>query len=541
MHVDVTALSHDQLAALYLQRESEIADQQKQFNEQQKQLNEHHLKELTARDEQIRVLSEKLLEKQHFIEQLRRMRYGVTSERFIVPDGQVVLPFVVDTERVGAAVGKALKSVVAEHTRAAKKHHPGRQPLPEHLPVEEILLEPDEDVTGLKCIGVEIIDELVYQPGRFYIRRYKRLKYVKPEDENLDQKVIIASKPVRPIDKCEASAELLATITIDKHVYHLPVYRQLERFKALDVEIHRSTADNWQRLTGLLLRPLYAALESLVLQSSYLQVDETGLKVQDRDKKGSTHRGMIWAYHAPVDKLMYFDYQRGRGKVNCKQMLEQFSGYLQTDGYAAYNVHKARADITPLACWAHVRRKFFDAQSNDQERSEIALKLIRKLYDIERHARDEQLTAEQRKTLRLDQSLPIVNAIGQWLASEIEHTTPRSPIGGAIRYAVSLWKELEDYLIDGNLEIDNNLVENAIRPIALGRKNYLFAGSHDAAVNIAMYRSFFATCRLNGIDPHRWLLHVLNAIRITPTNEYHTLLPQNVDPDLFASNLPPAR
>lgn len=534
MHVDVTALSHDQLAALYLQRESEIAAQQRQINE-------HHLKELTARDEQIRALNAKLLEKQHFIEQLTRMKFGSTRERFTAPDCQIVLPFVVDTERVGAAVQKALESVVAEHTRAAKKHHPGRRPLPEHLPVEEILLEPDCDVTGLKCIGAEITDELVSEPARMYVRRYKRLKYVTPEDDNLAQQVIIAPLPVRPIDKCEASAELLAMITVDKHVYHIPVYRQLERFKALDVVIHRSTADNWQRLTGLLLRPLYTALKSLLLQSSYLQVDETGLKVQDRSKKGSTHRGMIWAYHAPIDKLMYFEYQRGRGHVNCKEMLEGFSGWLQTDGYAAYDLHKARADVTPLACWAHVRRKFFEAQSNDQERSEIALKLIRKLYKVERHADDEQLSAEQRKTLRIDKALPITTAIGQWLASEIEHTTPKSPIGEAVRYAASLWDELENYLFDGNLQIDNNLIENQIRPLAIGRKNYLFAGSHDGAVNIAMYRSFFATCRLNGIDAYRWLLYVLTAIRITPPNEYHTLLPQNVDREKFAAALPPER
>ena len=529
MLVDVTALSHDQLAALYLQREHEIAEQQRELARHQQQEHDRHQQELADRDEQMRALEASLREKQYVIEKLKRMLFGSTRERFAVPDGQTVLPFITDAERVGSAVEKALASVVAEHTRTAPKKHPGRLPLPEHLPVVERVYQPDCDVSGLKCIGDERFDELGYEPPRFFVVRHIRPKYVTPEDADCNQHVVIAPMPPRPIDKCEASAELLATIITDKHVSHLPIYRQLVRYKALGVEIPRSTADNWQRLAGNLLRPLYAALGSLIPQSSYLQVDESGIRVQDRDKKGSTHKGMMWVYHAPVDKLVYFDYQRGRGKINCKQMLDQFNGHLQTDGYVAYAEHKARSGITPLACWAHVRRKFFDAQSNDQERSDIALKLIRKLYDVERDAREQSLCAAERKDQRLEQSLPVTNAIGAWLAREHDETKPKSPIGNAVRYAIGLWRELETYLYDGNLEIDNNLIENTIRPLALGRKNYLFAGSHDAAVNIAMYRSFFAMCKLNDIDPYRWLLYVFNTIRSTPAAEYHLLLPNNID------------
>ena len=535
MLVDVTALSRDQLAALYLQREDEIAAAQRQLVHHQHELatRDQQLatrdEQLASRDEQLRELEARLRQKEYEFEKLQRLHFGATRERFTVPDGQTVLPFMTDLERVTAAVEKELASVVATHTRAASKKHRGRMPLPEHLPVVEVTHTPDGDITGLKCIGQETFDELGYAPAYFFIRRHIRRKYITPEDDACTQRVIIAPMPQRPIDKCEASAELLTAITIDKHLSHIPVYRQLERFGALGVAIPPSTADNWQRLTGLLLRPLYAALRSLIPQASYLQVDETGLPVQDRAKKGRTHRGFIWVYHAPLDRLAYFDYQRGRGEVNCNEMLSDFRGYLQTDAYVAYKTHKARDGITPLACWAHARRKFFDAQSNDHERAQIALKLIGKLYDVERIARDGGLAPDARKELRLDQSLPVINIIGQWLVNEIDHTTPKSPIGAAIRYALALWDELQTYLYNGSLEIDNNLVENAIRPVALGRKNYLFAGSHDAAVNIAMYRSFFATCRLNGVDERRWLLHVLNTIGSTPADRYHTLLPQHID------------
>jgi transposase len=519
MDVDVTALTHEQLIAAYREHKCVIADKDSLLAEQQRQIEDHQ---------------QTILRKQARIEQLERMQFGSKRERFIASDAQQVLPFIVDTERVGAAVAQESERIAVEYTRTAKAKHPGRLPLPEHLEVEEIVIEPDADTAGMTRIGEEVTSELGYVPARLFIRRYIRPKYITAERDDASQTGVIAPLPPRPIDKCEAGADLLAAITIDKHLYHIPVYRQLERFAALGVRLPASTVDGWQRMTGLLLRPLHAALRQLVTQTSYLQVDETGLAVQDRDKKGTTHRGFLWAYHAPIDKLIYFDYQRGRGKVNCREMLGEYSGYLQTDGYAAYDAHKARSGIIPLSCWAHVRRKFFEARTNDQVRADAALSMIGALYDVERDAREQSLSADDRKALRLDRSLPVTNAIGQWLVRMLEETTPTSPIGKAVRYAVSLWSELENYLFDGHLEIDNNLIENAIRPLAIGRKNYLFAGSHDAAENIAMYRSFFATCRLNGVDEHRWLLHVLTAIRSTPADAYHTLLPQNIDPALLA-------
>ena len=526
MPADVTILSREELVALYQERESLLAERESIIAEKDAQIARQH--------EILLETQEALQQKQFQIQKLQRMLFGTTRERFTPIDGQQVLPFFVDAERDAAAVSEA---VGQEHETIqitySRRRHPGRLPLPDHLPVVEVVHEPTVDTTGMRRIGEEITDELGYTPAQLFIRRHIRPKYVTAEAEDASQTVVIAPLPARVIDKCEASAELLVAITIEKHLYHMPIYRQIERFKAMGVRLPSSTVDGWQTMTGSLLRPLYAVMRALLPRSGYLQVDETPIAVQDRTLNGTTHRGYMWAYHAVIDRVIYFDYQRGRGEINCREMLKAFAGYLQTDAYVAYDQHKARSGITPLACWAHVRRKFFEARSNDQARAEEALALIGGLYDVERDARARSLTPDERKELRLERSLPLLNTIGKWLAGALEETTPKSPIGAAVRYAVGLWSQLENYLYDGHLEIDNNLIENAIRPLALGRKNYLFAGSHDAAVNIAMYRSFFATCRLHDVDAARWLLYVLTHIRSTPAEQYHTLLPQNIDRQLL--------
>jgi hypothetical protein len=297
----------------------------------------------------------------------------------------------------------------------------------------------------------------------------------------------------------------------------------------LGVDIPPTTVESWQNLVAEVLRPLYAALCSVIKQSHYLQVDETGLAVQDRTKQGTTHKGFLWGYHAPTTKLVYFEYQKGRGQAHCRQMLDNFTGFLQTDDYAAYHGHKARDGVVGLACWAHARRTFDKALDSDRQKASIALKLIQHLYAVERKAREQGLSCDQRKELRLNESLPALNTFSAWLVKELHATLPRSPIGKAVRYCLRLWTQLEAYLYNGHLEIDNNLMENAIRPVAIGRKNWLFAGSHAAAENIAMYRSFFATCHANGVNPFNWLRAVLERINTTAPSRYHTLLPHLID------------
>ncbi|MBI2794038.1 MAG: IS66 family transposase [Ignavibacteria bacterium] len=291
---------------------------------------------------------------------------------------------------------------------------------------------------------------------------------------------------------------------------------------------------SWQRLTAEHLRPLHAALHVQVMQASYLQVDETGLAVQDRTKQGTTHKGFLWGYHAPVQRIVYFEYQKGRGQTHCRELFDAYSGYLQTDDYQAYHAHKARDGVIGLACWAHARRNFEKALDYDHERASTVMKLIQQLYAVEREARDGGLSHDARKELRLQKSLPLLNTISALLIHQLPDTLPKSPMGKALRYAIRLWDDLMAYLCDGRLEIDNNLMENAIRPIALGRKNYLFAGSHDAAQNIAMYRSLYATCSLNQVNPYQWTRYVLTHINSTAPVNYHTLLPHRIDKSLLS-------
>jgi len=439
------------------------------------------------------------------VDKLQRLLCGAKRERFTVPDGQLLLPFATDPALVAVAVKKARETITYERNRPGKKHE-GRLPVPEHLPVETIVLEPAEDVSSMTKVGEEITDEIVAVPAQWFVRRTVRPRYISGPDADEAHHAVIARLRPRVIDKCVASDELLAMIVVDKHVLHLPVYRQLERFAAMGVLIPSSTADSWQSELGQRLRPLYAAHRATLPNQGYRQVDESPIAVQDPMKKGKTHRGYMWVHYAPQEKIVLFDYHRGRGAVHVQEMLGDFRGYLQTDAYGAYTLHKARADVIPLACWAHVRRKFDEARKDDPIRAGTALALIRKLYAVEADARERSLVAAERKALRLETSLPLINLIGEWLVAEVPNTVPKSPIGKAIRHAISLWDELQNYLLDGALEIDNNLIENTIRPLALGRKNYLFAGSHEGAINIAMYRSFFATCRLAGHDPYAWMM-----------------------------------
>jgi len=412
--------------------------------------------------------------------------------------------------------------------KKTRANHAGRNPLPDHLPVEEIVLEPKEDTTGLKCIGKEITDKLELVPAKLFIKRYIRPKYIKPEDEHkLQSKGIIADLPSFPIEKGIAGASLLAQIMVDKYVDHLPIYRQVQRFSRENVRIPANTINGWQDGISRLILPLFEKHKQLVLGQGYLQVDETPIRVLDKKVKGKTHQGYYWVYNSPLQNAVLFDYRKGRGREGPGEMLKGFKGYIQSDGYVVYDWFGKQPEITLLNCWAHARRYFDIAKDYDRKKAAYVLTEIQKLYMIERFARNARLTAADRKELRLDHALPILNDLGKWMAQESKRTIPKSPIGEALNYTITRWDNLLTYLYDGHLEIDNNLVENAIRPSTLGRKNHLFAGSHDAAQRAAMFYSFFGTCRRNNINPYEWLKNVLDRIPDHKANKLDELLPQN--------------
>ena len=491
----------------------------KVISSQQKEITDLS-KSSSVKDEKIQHL---LQERDHLksqVEMLKRMQFGQKRERFEGDPNQTMLPFEAEPAEVEQQQEEIKQKI--EYIRK-RPNHKGRAKLPAHLPVEEIELHPECDLSQMVCIGKEITEELECEPAKFYIKRYIRYKYAEKDKSA----VAIAELPERVIDKGIAGPSLLAMILVGKYGDHLPLYRQKQIFARENILIPSSTIEGWTRQALEKLEPLYEQLVLDTKAQGYLQVDETVIKVLDSDKKGAAHQGYYWVYHAPLEGTVLFDYSPTRGGIAAVPMLGNFKGYLQTDGYAVYEKYGKKKEVRHLACWAHARREFEKALDNDKARAEKALLMIQKLYAIERKAKQGNLSAEQVKELRLDESLPVINELGKWIFEEIKSTLPKSQIGKAMAYAYARWDALSAYLYDGNLLIDNNLVENAIRPVALGRKNYLFAGSHEAAQRAAMIYSFFAICKKHDVNPFEWLKHTLQNIMSINHKNLKNLYPHN--------------
>ena len=450
-----------------------------------------------------KTLYEQLAEQNATLQQelanLKRLIFGSKNERFVPAESspsQLRLDMQADAV-AACSITNTQKIEYIRNTTQVIKEHPGRTKLPEHLERREIIIEPAEVTEYCKKLGEEITEELEYEPGKLFVNRYVRPKYVMTDNKG----IIIAPMIDRPLPKAIVGPGLLAQIIIDKYVDHLPLYRQMERFKREGINIPYSTIGDWLKNGCTLIDPLYESLKKLIVQSNYLHADESPIKVLDKDKKGTTHRGYYWVYHNSIDGLVWFDYREGRGREGPVEVLKDFKGYLQTDGYAVYDFFKEEKDITVLHCMAHARRMFFEAKDNDKVIAEYALEQIGLLYNIEREAKEQQLDPGQILQLRQTEAVPVLESLGKWMKETYQKVLPKSAIGKALGYSISRWPELMLYATDGKLNIDNNPVENQVRPVAIGRKNYLFAGSHEAAKRSAMLYSLMGTCKLHGINP----------------------------------------
>lgn len=501
----------------------------KQLYEQQVALIEKQLQQIEAHRDRVTALSAE-------VAQLRRMIFGVRTERFVPsPDAtpgqlQLALDLSADTVqqcKITSATTVHYVRTKLEVVPGKQKAHPGRMKLPDHLRRETIVLKPDIDVSGLKKIGEEVTEILDYVPAELYVKQYIRHKYAAPHSEG-GSTVITAALPGRLLEKCMAGEGLLAQMVVDKYLDHLPIHRQLQRYERMGVSIAQSTAGDWFRMALTHLHGLYEVHKRITLATAYLNADETPIKVLDEDKKGTTHRGYYWVYYNSEQKLVLFDYRPGRGREGPDDILKDFQGYLQTDGYSVYEDFDKRDGITLLHCMAHARRKFYDALQNDRPRAEYALELFQQLYAIERKIQEQAITAEQIVQTRQQQAVPVLKMLKSWMESEYPKVVvKKSPIAQAMAYFLPRWEKLCIYTTDARLCIDNNLVENAIRPIAVGRKNYLFAGSHEAAARAAMIYSLLATCKLHNINPYYWLRDVLENMHRFSTTKIEGLLPQN--------------
>lgn len=343
--------------------------------------------------------------------------------------------------------------------------------------------------------------------------------------------VSIAPLPPTLTPQAMAGSSLIAQVVLGKFVDHLPLYRQQQIFARLGVNFPKSTLGDWVEQAASWLESIVREMKSQLLKGDYLQADETPVKVMDPDVKGKTVKGYLWVMGVPHQDVV-FEFHRGRGKAEARQLLGGFKGYLQRDGYSAYSslVAEPGQQLIPVGCWGHARRKFIEAEIIHPANAPPFIDQLRKLYFVEAVARDQQLGPEQRKALRQEKSRPVLDKLLPELERAVAQNLPESPLAKAAKYCLNEWAALRRYLEDGRLEIDNNLTENAIRPSAVGKKNWLFIGHPEAGWRSAVIYSIVVSCQRRGIDPAQYLTDVLRRLPAMTTSDLPRLLPENWKP-----------
>lgn len=482
---------------------------------------------LANKDRELRHRELKIEQLTHEMALLKRWKFAARSEQL---HGAQRTLF---EETVAAdleAIAVELAALSPAEQRPAPQEQPKRSPLPAHLPRVEVRHEPEQTVCACGCalkrIGEDVSEKLDYTPGVFHVERHIRGKWACAKCQTLLQ----APVPAEAIDKGIPTAGLLAQVLVAKYADHQPLYRQEGIFERAGVAIARSTLAQWVGVCGVRLQPLVDALQASLLERSVLHADETPVAML-APGKGSTHRAYLWSYSSTqFDSLqaVVYDFADSRAAAHPKAFLEGWRGKLVCDDYAGYKALFA-AGVTEVGCLAHARRKFSDLWVNHKSAlAEEALQLFGKLYDVEREARE--VSAEQRQRMRQLQSQPIADKLREWLLLQRQKATDGTAIARAIDYSLGRWQALMRFLDDGALPIDNNWVENRIRPIALGRSNWLFAGSLRAGKRAAAVMSLIQSARLNGHDPYRYLKDVLARLPTQPASRIGELLPYNWAP-----------
>ncbi len=456
----------------------------------------------------------------------RRKLWKPQSEKFIPQDpaqrkidfeGLDILP------QEEGAIKEAEKEIITYERKIPQKakKQPVRLPLPDFLRREEEIIEPEGIDENWIRIGEEVTEVLEHKPGELFVRRIIRPKYVLKKEvqkqaeathEAPVETIKIGSLPLLPLPRSNAGASLLAELLMGKYMYHLPFHRQLAIFKLCGVSIPASTVSGWFMGASDLLRALYYRLKEIVLASDYIQVDESTVPVIDNEKS-RTVKAYLWVVRSVMDNLVFFHYDKGsRAQKVVIELLRNYQGAVQTDGYEAYSIYEHKKGVLLLGCWAHARRKFTEALKEDKTGAEYALGQIGMLYKVEAMASDQNLDYKQRAELRERLAYPILCAFEKWMVNYYPKVLPKGRMSKALSYTYSLFHRLSRYHLDGRYQIDNNLIENTIRPLALGRKNYLFCGNHDAAENAAIMYSLLGCCKACDVNPRQWLTDVLTRI-----------------------------
>jgi len=472
----------------------------------------------------------KLRQLQHWVEQLLRARYGPPRER--VDEHQLFLFAAAILAQGGKTppTSEEGKTPPSDSTASSSRSRHGRGALPKSLRRQRVVYDLGEDQRQcpecrekLKRIGEEVSERLEYVPASLVVIEEACQKYACPKGCT----VVAAGKPMAPIEKGLPGPGLLAQVTVSKYGDHLPLHRQEEIFQRQGLELARQTMCDWMRECADLVSPLYELMKERVLDSKAVQTDDTPVPVLDPDLP-HTRTGRIWTYVGDdAHPYTVYDYTPTRSRDRPEEFLKVFRGYPQADAYSGYDhfYEEPERGIEEVACWAHVRRKHWEAQSSDLMRSMVMLAYIRLLYDVEREARDQKLDSKARRALRQAKSKAILEDIRAYLDREQSQVLPKSPEGQAIAYTLSNWKALIRYCEDGDLEIDNNGAERSLRGVALGRKNWTFLGSDHGGRTAAVLTSLIATSKRLGIDSFAYLRDIFQRLSSHPRNRLAELLP----------------
>lgn len=475
-------------------------------------------------------LKEKLLVAQRTLARYAQMLFGQKTERVRLPEKPEELTGSLfaqemDPEEQARLDAEAAKAA-AEQEKSVRVQAHDRKPRKaidtDRLEVREEHLYPELDnAADYTELTPEVTDSLVLVPRKMYIRRIIRHKYVLKNSlqvENPDRQAFrIQALPPAPIHKCMADASLLADIVISKYVYHLPFYRVIQSYRELGVSISSSTINDWFKAVVGKVKPLYDLLKAHVLACDYVQVDESTLPVIDNEKHRAV-KGYVWSVVNVMTGDRFFFYEHGSRSARVAMgLLKDFRGAIQSDGYIVYEHFEGMEGKKLLGCWAHARRKFFDARKENGKLADEALFYIGKLYEVEREAdaldeADKKPDYERRRKLRKEKAYPEIRKFEKWMEVNIVKCPPKSLMEEAISYTYRILKKLSLYVTDGRYRIDDNMVENSIRPLAIGRKNYLFCGDDDAAQRAAVVYSLLATCRAHGINERDWLEDILRRM-----------------------------
>jgi transposase len=533
---DLDQLDNAALKALLVERDRELGQQREILAQQEAELAALEAEfaaqrlKLAEQGDELRSRSEQIEHLKLLVEKLRRTIFGRKSEKIVVQLEQ----FELELEELETAQAAAETIADAIRPEADPAARPRRKPLPEHLRREDVTHTPEHECCPgcggyLKQFGEDVSEQLEYVPESFKVIRHVRPKFACTACE----RVVEAPAPSRPIERGLAGPALLAHVLVSKFCDHLPLYRQSEIYARQGVEIERSTLAGWVGASSALLLPLVDALREHVLAGRKIHADDTPLPVL-APGTGKTKTARLWTYvrdERPAGEktapAVWFAYSEDRKGEHPRAHLKTFKGALQADAYAGFHHLYDAGTIYEVACWAHTRRKFYEIHAaHPSPTTTAALDRIGALYGIEEEIRGNPV--EIRREVRQSRARPLLEDLRTWMEKSLRQLSPKSETAAAIRYALSRWRALVRYVDDGLLEIDNNPAERALRCVALGRKNYLFAGADSGGERAAAIYSLVGSAKLNGLDPELYLRTVLGQIADHPISRIAELLPWNL-------------